>query len=114
MGELYLIQYIHITDSNKSLTTLVVNHYNDLLDKQTSKLGRNEVTFSYVWDVRCIYLGTKYADFPGFQEKIFTETSSGKKFLRYYNGKFGTFSQKFQRRFFLENRHTYSPQHMRM
>ena len=39
------------TDANKSLTTLVVKHYNDLLGShgiQTSERGRDKVTFSYV------------------------------------------------------------------
>ena len=31
------------TDANKSLTTLVVKHYNDLFGSQTSERGRDEV-----------------------------------------------------------------------
>ena len=49
--------HIH-TDANKSLTTLVVKHYNDLLDRQSSEQGSDEVTFSYVGTVLCIHLGT--------------------------------------------------------
>ena len=60
----------------KILHTLLVKHYNELLDRQSSELGKDEVTYFYVGDVFCIHLGTKYAD---FQEKIFTEIS-GKKF----------------------------------
>ena len=47
-------------------------YFNDLLDAQRSERNRNEVTFFYVWDVLCIHLSSKYAD---FQEKIFSETS---------------------------------------
>ena len=63
-------------DANKSLTTLVAKHYNDLLGSQTSERGRDEVTFFYVGDLFCTYLGTMYAD---FQDKIlqrFLEKSS--------------------------------------
>ena len=79
---IYIISFFAIllavqtTDANKSLTTLVVKHYNDLLGSQTSELGRDEFTFSYVGGLFCIHLGTMYAD---FQEKIFAEIS-GKKF----------------------------------
>ena len=64
------------TDGCRSLTTLLVKYYNDLLDRQSSGRGRDEVTYFYVGDVFCIYLGTMYAN---FQEKIFAEIS-GKKF----------------------------------
>ena len=64
------------TDGSRILHTLLVKHYNDLLDRQSSERGKNEVTYFYVGDIFCIHLGTKYAD---FQEKIFAETS-GKKF----------------------------------
>ena len=46
------------TDGRKTLHTLLVKHYNDLLDRQ-----RDEVTYFYVKDVFCIHLGTMYADF---------------------------------------------------
>ena len=36
------------TDTNKSLTTVVEKHYNDLLGSQTSERGRDEIIFSYV------------------------------------------------------------------
>ena len=49
---------------------------NDLLGRQSSERGKDEVAYFYVGDVFCIHLGTKYAD---FQEKIFAEIS-GKKF----------------------------------
>ena len=57
---------IRHTDANKSLTTLVVKHYNDLLDWQTSEKGKDEVTYFNNGDIFCINLGIKYAN---FQEK---------------------------------------------
>ena len=51
----------------KTLHTLLVKHYNDLLDRQSSERGRDEATLSYVGAILCIYLGTMYVD---FQEKI--------------------------------------------
>ena len=60
----------------RSLTTLIVKYYNDLLERQSSGRDRGEVTYSYVGDIFCIYLGPMYAN---FQEKIFAEIS-GKKF----------------------------------
>ena len=51
-----------LTDGN----TLLVKYYNDLLEKQKSGRVRVEVTYFYVGNIFCIYLGTKYAD---FQEK---------------------------------------------
>ena len=68
------------TDTNKSLTTVVEKHYNDLLGSQTSERGRDEVTLSYVGGLFYIYLGTMYAD---FQEKIFVEIS-WKKFQTFH------------------------------
>ena len=65
-----------LTDGSRILHTLLVKHYNDLLDRQSSERGKNEVTYFFVGDVFCIHLETKYAD---FQEKIFVEIS-GKKF----------------------------------
>ena len=59
------------TDANKSLATLVVKHYNDLLGRQSSERGRDfnlKVTIFYVGDLFCIHPGTMYAN---FQEKIF-------------------------------------------
>ena len=64
------------TDGSRILHTLLIKHYNDLLDRQSSERGKDEVTYFYVGDVFCIHLGTKYAD---FQEKIFAEIS-GKMF----------------------------------
>ena len=49
------------------LHTILVKHYNDLLESQTSERGKNEVSYFYVGDVFCIYLGFLYAD---FQEKF--------------------------------------------
>ena len=67
---------MNYTDESRILHTLLVKHYNDLLDMQSSERGKNKVTYFYVGDFFCIHLGTKYAH---FQEKIFAETS-GKKF----------------------------------
>ena len=39
------------TDGNKTLHTLLVKHYNDLLDRQSSEWGRDEVTYFYVEEV---------------------------------------------------------------
>ena len=64
------------TDGSRILHTLLVTHYNNLLDRQSYEWDQDEVTYIYVGDVFCIHLGTKYAD---FQEKIFAEIS-GKKF----------------------------------
>ena len=50
------------------------------IDKVLNGTGRDEVTYFYVGDVFCIYLGTTYVD---FQEKIFPETS-GKKFQTFH------------------------------
>ena len=51
------------TDGSKTLHTLLVKHYNDLLDRQGSERGRDEVTYFYVGGVFCIHLGTKYAKY---------------------------------------------------
>ena len=63
-------------DGRKMLHTLLIRHYNNLLERQSSEQGKDEVSCFYLGDVFCIHLGTKYAD---FQEKIFAEIS-GKKF----------------------------------
>ena len=68
--------FLRDIDGSRILHTLLVKHYNDSLDRQSSEQGKDEVTYFYVGDVFCIHLGTKYAD---FQEKIFAEIS-GKKF----------------------------------
>ena len=57
------------------LNTPLKKHFNDLLERQTSKRDKNEVSYFNVGDLFCILLGTKYAD---FHEKIFAEIS-GKK-----------------------------------
>ena len=51
------------TDGNNILHTPLVKHYNDLLGRQSSERGKDEVSYFYVGDVFCIHLGTKYADF---------------------------------------------------
>ena len=66
---------ITVTDGSRILQTLLVKHYIDLLDRQNSEWGKDEVTYFYVGDIFCIHLGIKYAD---FQEKIFAGIS-GKK-----------------------------------
>ena len=61
------------TDGSKILhTKLHSKALHDLLHRQKSERGKDEVTYFYVGDVFCIHLGTKYAD---FQEKIFAEIS---------------------------------------
>ena len=67
--------FLKACNANKSLNTLLVKHYNDLLERQSSERGKDEVSYFYVGDVFCIHLGTKYAD---FQEKIYTEISGNK------------------------------------
>ena len=63
------------TDRSRILHTLLVKHYNGLLDNQSSEQGKDEVTYFYVGDIFCIHLGTKCAY---FQEKIFAERFLGK------------------------------------
>ena len=58
------------TDGSRILHTLLVKHYNDLHDRQSSERGKDEVTYFYVGYVFCIHLGTKY---DNFQEKILAE-----------------------------------------
>ena len=70
-GVSQMLTILH-THGGRCLTTLLVMHCNDLLDRQSSEWGREEVTYFYVGDVFCIYLGTMYAD---FQEKILLEVS---------------------------------------
>ena len=45
--EKYLIKYVD-TDGCRSLTTLLVKYYNDLLDRQSSGRARDEVTLAYI------------------------------------------------------------------
>ena len=52
-----------------SLTNLLVKYYNDLLDRQSSGRGKDEVTYFYVGDdVFCIYIHEKV--FPGADVKL--------------------------------------------
>ena len=98
----YLLQIC--THGCINVTTLLVKHYNDLLDRRSSGRGRDDVTYFYVGDVFCIYLGTTYAD---FQEKIFPETS-GKKFQTFHCSNVTTmkslelFPRRFREDFFLK------------
>ena len=69
------------TDGSRILHTLLVKHYNDLLDRQSSERGKNEVTYFYVGDHFCIHLGSKFAN---FQEKIFADIS-GRKLQTLYS-----------------------------
>ena len=57
-----------------------------MLDRQSSERGKNEVTYFYVGDVFCMYLGTKYAD---FQEETFAEIS-GKLFQTFHGSNITT------------------------
>ena len=63
------------------LHTLLVKHFNDLLDGQKSQRSIDKVTYFYVGDLFCIHLGTKYAN---FQEKIFADIS-GRKLQTLYS-----------------------------
>ena len=47
------------TDAEISLHTLLVKYYNDLLGRQSSELGRDEVTYFSIGDLFCTHLGTK-------------------------------------------------------
>ena len=58
-------------DGSKTLHTLLVKHYNDFLDRQSSERDKDEVTYFYVGDVFYIHLGTKYTNLRGdFWEKV--------------------------------------------
>ena len=63
------------THEDKNLHTILVKHFNDLLDGQKSQRSIVKVTYFYVGDLFCIHLGTKYAN---FQEKIFADISGRK------------------------------------
>ena len=73
-------------------------------DRRSSGRARNEVTYFYVGDLFCIYLGSVYAN---FQEKISPETS-GKKFQTFHCSNVTTmkslelFPRRFRRDFFLK------------
>ena len=43
--------YIRRTDAQISLHTLLIKYYNDLLGRQTSERGRDEITYFYVGEV---------------------------------------------------------------
>ena len=73
---IFLFKIFRCTDGNNILHTPIVKQYNDLLERQCSVQGKDEVSYFYVGEVFCIHHGTKYAN---FQEKIFAEIS-GKKF----------------------------------
>ena len=66
MGYRSRVHFLY-TDGNKTLHTLLLKYYNDLLDRQSSLRGRDEVTYVQMLETLfCIYIGTKYAN---FQEK---------------------------------------------
>ena len=66
------------TDGRKSLHTLLQKHFNDLLERQSSKWGKDEVSYFYVGDVFCMHLGTLYAN---FQETSMTKEIFQHKFF---------------------------------
>ena len=70
LGGNFCVFWTICTDGNNILHTPLVKHFNDLLERQSSERGKDEVTYFYVGDVFCMHLGTKYAD---FQEKNFVE-----------------------------------------
>ena len=51
-----LTNKVLFTDGSRILHTLLVKHYNDLLDKQSSERSRDEVTYFSVGAVFCIHL----------------------------------------------------------
>ena len=55
-----------------STYALLIKYKNDLLGRQSSERGRDEVTYFNVGDVFCMHLGNKYAN---FLEKIFPDIS---------------------------------------
>ena len=57
------------TDGNNILHTLLVKHYNDLLDRQSSEQNSDEVTYFYVGDLFCMPIFKKNL-FVYFWEKI--------------------------------------------
>ena len=57
---------ISYTDGSRILHTLLVKHYNDLLDNQSSEQGKDEVTYFYVGDVFVYTLGLSM---PIFKKK---------------------------------------------
>ena len=57
------------TDGCNILHTLLVKHYNDLLDRPSSELGRDEFTQFYVGDVFCIH--RIHLCMPIFKKKSF-------------------------------------------
>ena len=67
---------------NKFTQPISKVHYNDFLGKQSSKRGREEVTYFYGENLFCIHLVIQYAN---FQEKIFVEIS-GKNALAFHRG----------------------------
>ena len=76
----YMLKKFAHTHGDKNLHTLLVKHFNDLLNGQTCERSIDKVTYFYVEELFCIHLGTKYAD---FQEKIFADIS-GRKFQTLY------------------------------
>ena len=58
-----LLDFFVHTDVQESLNTLLVKYYNDLLGSQKPERDMDEVTLSYVGDLFCIHLDTKYANF---------------------------------------------------
>ena len=44
------------TDGNKILHALLVKHYNDLLDRQSSEWSRDEVTYFFYFYVGDVFL----------------------------------------------------------
>ena len=58
MCSLFLQPIQLFTDGHNILHTLLVKHYNDFLDSQSSGWDRDEVTYLNVGVVFCIYLDT--------------------------------------------------------
>ena len=89
------------THGCRSLTTLIVKYYNDLLERQSSHTSMLGMFFVYILATSMLIFKKKsLRKFLGKSSKLFIVVTLQ------YNEKFGAFSQKSQQRFFLENRHT--------
>ena len=64
------------TDGSRILHTLLVKHYNDLLDRQSSERGKNEVTYFYVGDFFVYTLALSKPIFKKKSLRIFLEECS--------------------------------------
>ena len=54
------MQMVKSTDGNNILHTLLVKHYNDLLERQSSEQGKDEVSYFYVLGTFFVYTNFGY------------------------------------------------------